>query len=214
MALNPPESKPVAPSEHKSAKKSCRIDEESSTTFEMDRVRLFTEDVDHNREPAHRAKSVRTWKKAKAFSESSDSDSEQEEELSVSNEDSYDSGTDLSDHIPLSGPGNDATAGVDDSTLLDPQGEQHPRSLEWYPLDHVAKYIAARIRKPLNKEARNKLRAECPRPNLPDMACTTPELDPKIAQFLGKTGWKAKKRPGFLPVKLPGQNPGRSGTKC
>ncbi|CAH2305715.1 FAST kinase domain-containing 1, mitochondrial [Pelobates cultripes] len=36
--------------------------------------------------------------------------------------------------------------------------------------DHVAQYIAARIRKPLDKTTRNKLRAECPRPMVPDMA--------------------------------------------
>ncbi|CAH2278586.1 Hypothetical predicted protein, partial [Pelobates cultripes] len=45
MALNPPESKPVAPSGRKSAKKSRHMDEESSKTVETGRVRPVTEDV-------------------------------------------------------------------------------------------------------------------------------------------------------------------------
>ncbi|CAH2301765.1 Hypothetical predicted protein [Pelobates cultripes] len=45
MAQNPPESKPVAPSGCKSAKKPHHIDEESSKTVEMDSVHPVNEDV-------------------------------------------------------------------------------------------------------------------------------------------------------------------------
>ncbi|KAM8971965.1 sodium-coupled neutral amino acid symporter 1-like [Pelodytes ibericus] len=77
--------------------------------------------------------------------------------------------------------------------LFDPDELQHPRSAEWAPADHVAQYISLRVRKPLDKLARSKLRAECPRPTVPNSACATPDVDPKIIQFLSKTGWKPKK---------------------
>ncbi|CAH2315891.1 Hypothetical predicted protein, partial [Pelobates cultripes] len=90
---------------------------------------------------------------------------------------------------------------ADKSTILDPQVEplfepdalHNLRLADWYPTDHVAKYIATRVRKPLDKATKSKLRAECPCPTVPDMACVTSDVDPKIAQFLGKSGWKAKK---------------------
>ncbi|KAM8939450.1 LOW QUALITY PROTEIN: uncharacterized protein RCH25_053096 [Pelodytes ibericus] len=150
----------------------------------------------------YRAKSVRNWKAAKAALDYSSSESFAEEVSDESDEPDND--------IPSEEdiPDNSAEVGLvtlpvptDTATLLDPQGEplfdpdnlQHPRSAEWFPADHIAKYIAARVRKPLDKITRNKLRAECPRPTVPDLACDTPEVDPKIAQFLGKSGWKAKK---------------------
>ncbi|CAH2293957.1 Hypothetical predicted protein [Pelobates cultripes] len=81
-----------------------------------------------------------------------------------------------------------------DAGILDPQGNplfdpddlRHPRSAEWEPPEHIARYIALRMRTPLSRESRSKLRAECPRPS-------TPEVDPQIAQFLNKSGWKQKK---------------------
>ncbi|KAJ1209161.1 hypothetical protein NDU88_004539 [Pleurodeles waltl] len=56
--------------------------------------------------------------------------------------------------------------------LLDPLGEKlfepkdikHPRGKEWWPLEHVASYIRERIRKPLEKDEWNIMRAECSRP--------------------------------------------------
>ncbi|KAM8977614.1 uncharacterized protein RCH25_047525 [Pelodytes ibericus] len=150
----------------------------------------------------YRAKSVRNWKAAKAALDYSSSESFAEE---VSDE-SDEPDTDIPSEEDI--PDNSAEVGLvtlpvptDTATLLDPQGEplfdsdnlQHPRSAEWFPADHIAKYIAARVRKPLDKITRNKLRAECPRPTVPDLACDTPEVDPKIAQFLGKSGWKTKK---------------------
>ncbi|XP_040261452.1 uncharacterized protein LOC120977528 [Bufo bufo] len=61
------------------------------------------------------------------------------------------------------------------------------------PLDHVSKYLEARVRCPLSREARNKLRAECPRPIIPNKVCDTPSVDPKMIQFLSKAGWNPRK---------------------
>ncbi|XP_053321093.1 uncharacterized protein LOC128492534 [Spea bombifrons] len=77
--------------------------------------------------------------------------------------------------------------------LFDPDDLRHPRSAEWDPPAHIAQYLALRVRKPLSKETRRKLRAECPRPLVPDGVCKTPEVDPQIIQFLSKTGWKPRK---------------------
>ncbi|CAH2248554.1 Hypothetical predicted protein [Pelobates cultripes] len=149
-----------------------------------------------------RAKAARTWKRAKALSDSSDTDSDSEEVLNESDEiDSNEWEVSSPDHSPPRDPNTLRYDDADSSAILDPQGEplfdpdtlQNPRSAEWFPTEHVARYIAARIRKPLDKATRNKLRAECPRPTVPDMASATPDIDPKVAQFLGKTGWKAKK---------------------
>lgn len=45
----------------------------------------------------------------------------------------------------------------------------------------------------MSKEARNKLRAECPRPVAPQKVCETPTVEPKISQFLNKSGWNPRK---------------------
>ncbi|CAH2252303.1 Hypothetical predicted protein [Pelobates cultripes] len=98
-------------------------------------------------------------------------------------------------------PAIEARQEADKSAVLEPEGEplfdpdalHNPRSAYCYPTTHVAIYIATRVRKPLDNATRNKLRAECSRPTVPDIACVTPEVDPKIAQFQGKSGWKVKK---------------------
>ncbi|CAH2294486.1 Hypothetical predicted protein [Pelobates cultripes] len=191
---NPPENKPVAHSGRKAVKKSSHNN--ASKTLQTDRVRPVTDHVvaPQLRAP-HREKSVRNWKRARALIESSESESEQEEAQSKPDkEDSDDPSTYFPEHSSLTDAGTDPKDGVDESALVDPQGKplfdpdtlQHPRSLEWYPLEHIPKYIAARIRKPLDKVAQSKLWAECPRPTIPDMACATLDTDPKIAQFLGK----------------------------
>ncbi|XP_044130837.1 uncharacterized protein LOC122923981 [Bufo gargarizans] len=77
--------------------------------------------------------------------------------------------------------------------LFNPDSLHHPRSAEWLPLDHVSKYLEARVRCPLSREARNKLRAECPRPIIPNKVCDTPSVDPKMIQFLSKAGWNPRK---------------------
>ncbi|XP_053310524.1 uncharacterized protein LOC128472636 [Spea bombifrons] len=89
----------------------------------------------------------------------------------------------------------------DDATILDSTGEpyfdpghiKHPRSGEWVPHPQVAKFLSLWMRKPLEKSARSKLRAECPRPTLPLNAASTPELDPILVKYLMKTGKNPKK---------------------
>ncbi|XP_040294434.1 glutamate receptor ionotropic, NMDA 2C [Bufo bufo] len=81
-------------------------------------------------------------------------------------------------------------------SLVDPSGEplfvpdvlHHPRSAEWLPVDHVTKYLETRVRCPLSK-----LRPECPRPLVPTKVCDTLVVDPKMAQFLSKSGWNPHK---------------------
>ncbi|XP_044129980.1 uncharacterized protein LOC122945009 [Bufo gargarizans] len=48
--------------------------------------------------------------------------------------------------------------------LFDPDALHHPRSAEWLPVAHVSDYLEHWVRRPLSKEARSKLRSECPRP--------------------------------------------------
>ncbi|CAH2320487.1 Hypothetical predicted protein [Pelobates cultripes] len=72
--------------------------------------------------------------------------------------------------------------------LFDPDHIEHPRSAEWVPMAHVAKYLECWLRKPLDQVARNKLSAEYPRPTLSKKVAQTPDLDPTIVQFLTKSG--------------------------
>lgn len=73
-----------------------------------------------------------------------------------------------------------------DNEMLNSDDLLHPRSAEWVPAPKVAAYMAARLRKPLDKEVRSCLRAECPRPALEGKVAVTPEVDPKMATFLAK----------------------------
>ncbi|CAH2319901.1 Hypothetical predicted protein [Pelobates cultripes] len=108
----------------KATKKTHYMVKHTSKSVHTDRLRPVTIDdvVPLRKRATHRAKMVQTWKRAKSLTDSSDSGSESEE--------------------------------VSDSAILDPEGEalfnpnslQNPRSAEWYHTDHVAKYIAARIR--------------------------------------------------------------------
>ncbi|CAH2251570.1 Hypothetical predicted protein [Pelobates cultripes] len=77
--------------------------------------------------------------------------------------------------------------------LFDSRCIRHPRSAEWTPPDHIAKYCRLWLRKPLEKEIRAKLRAEFPRPIIPDKVDVTPELDPLLVTFLTKTGKDPRK---------------------
>ncbi|CAH2276052.1 Hypothetical predicted protein [Pelobates cultripes] len=151
---------------------------------------------------AGRAKSARKWKRARAHvNEGSDSDLSGETDSDAPDYASYEEG------------GSDAEAGSDASALppgggqgiCDPQGYplfdpddlRHPRSAEWDPPEHIASYLALRMCTPLSKEGCSKLRAECPRPSVPDAVCKTPEVDPQITQFLAKTVWKPRKELEF-----------------
>ncbi|CAH2284322.1 Hypothetical predicted protein [Pelobates cultripes] len=152
----------------------------------------------------------RLWKRARAHEEGLDTDRSAEADSDVLDYASYDeveSGEDLpptgvtSSGTPYKTRGLLAGSAGDGAALLDPQGNplldtddlRHPRLAEWEPPGHITRYVARRMRTPLSKEGRNKLRAECPRPSLPGSACKTPEVDPQIAQFLNKSGWKPKK---------------------
>ncbi|KAJ1209312.1 hypothetical protein NDU88_004690 [Pleurodeles waltl] len=78
--------------------------------------------------------------------------------------------------------------------LLDPLGEKlfepknirHHRGKEWWPLEHVASYIKDRLCKPLEKDERNIMRAECSRPVIDEKVCLTPNLDPEMISYLFK----------------------------
>ncbi|CAH2299958.1 Hypothetical predicted protein, partial [Pelobates cultripes] len=116
-----------------------------------------------------------TWKRANALSISSDSDSDSVEVSDTSDliDPVYCDDSSPERSVTVA-PAIEAEREVDDSTILGPQGKplldpyaQHnPCSAEWYPTDHVAKYISTRVRKPLDKAMRNKFRAECPHPDM------------------------------------------------
>ncbi|KAJ1148937.1 hypothetical protein NDU88_001761 [Pleurodeles waltl] len=76
--------------------------------------------------------------------------------------------------------------GESDSDMFEPEGIYHPRSSEWHPDPKVADYVASKLRQPLDKEIRARLRVECPRPTLPDRVASTPDIDPKMCTFFGK----------------------------
>ncbi|XP_053310209.1 uncharacterized protein LOC128472338 [Spea bombifrons] len=73
-------------------------------------------------------------------------------------------------------------------TLFDPRFIRHPRSAEWTPPDHIARYLQVWMRKALDKEVRNKLRAECPRPTIPGKVTATPEFDSFMVTYMNKKG--------------------------
>ncbi|KAM4702972.1 uncharacterized protein WCC33_011531 [Rhinophrynus dorsalis] len=77
--------------------------------------------------------------------------------------------------------------------LFDPEGIKHPRSSEWSPRPHIAQYLETWVRKPMSRATRNKLRAECPRPLIPNKVCNTPELDTRLVKFMSKTGRDPRK---------------------
>ncbi|KAJ1110965.1 hypothetical protein NDU88_008311 [Pleurodeles waltl] len=60
----------------------------------------------------------------------------------------------------------------------------HPRSTEWIPCVEVAHYVQDRIRKGFDRDVRNTLCSECPRPLLLGKLAETPELDPNMATFI------------------------------
>lgn len=72
------------------------------------------------------------------------------------------------------------------SDMLVPEDLVHPRSSAWTPSPKVSAFVAGHLRKPLEKEVRVCLWAECPRPALPGKVATTPEVDLKMATFLQK----------------------------
>ncbi|CAH2313930.1 Hypothetical predicted protein, partial [Pelobates cultripes] len=121
-----------------------------------------TEDVVLPRKRAtYRAKAVRTWKRAKALTES---DSKEVSDVSDAIDPVYSEDSSPECSVTAT-PAIEAKQEAVNSAILDPQGEplfdpdalHKHRSGEWYPTDHVAKYIATRVRKPLDKATRNNL---------------------------------------------------------
>ncbi|KAJ1208086.1 hypothetical protein NDU88_003476 [Pleurodeles waltl] len=76
---------------------------------------------------------------------------------------------------------------------FDPDNIMHPRSTEWVPCQEVAEYVQTRLRKGFEKEVRNTLCSECPRPALSGKVADTPELDPHMVTFLKKYAKDPKK---------------------
>lgn len=74
---------------------------------------------------------------------------------------------------------------------FDPDNIVHPA---WVPISLVAEYAHAKLRKSYDRDVRNYLCAECPRPDLPDRVAETPELDPDLVTFLKCASNDPKKR--------------------
>ncbi|KAM8977409.1 uncharacterized protein RCH25_044212 [Pelodytes ibericus] len=77
--------------------------------------------------------------------------------------------------------------------LFDPHTLRHPRSAEWSPPQHIAEFLRYWLRRPLEKEVRQKLRAECTRPTLPDKVASTPEFDSLFVTFMMRNGKDPRK---------------------
>ncbi|XP_040290231.1 uncharacterized protein LOC121002763 [Bufo bufo] len=167
-------------------------------------------DIPRKRACPRQAEKSRAWKTARMLPEPvNDSEGESIEEAhEESLGDSVDELADValdpsgSGQIPLATrPTPTPSERQPDDLLIDSLGEplfnpdelHHPRSAEWLPATLVAQYLEAKIRTPLSRESRNKLRAECPRPIIPHKICETPSVDPKMVQFLAKTGFNPKK---------------------
>ncbi|KAJ1160158.1 hypothetical protein NDU88_000660 [Pleurodeles waltl] len=77
--------------------------------------------------------------------------------------------------------------------LFEPKHIRQPRGKEWWPLDHVASYIEALLRKPLEKDERNVMRVDCSRPVIEEKVCLAPNLDPEMFTYLFKLGKDPRK---------------------
>ncbi|KAJ1162896.1 hypothetical protein NDU88_003360 [Pleurodeles waltl] len=76
---------------------------------------------------------------------------------------------------------------------FNPEDIIHPRSADWAPAEGVADYLHDKLWKGFDKEVRNRLRAECPRPEIPDKVAETPDIDPSMLTFLKKFAKDPKK---------------------
>ncbi|KAJ1208558.1 hypothetical protein NDU88_003942 [Pleurodeles waltl] len=72
---------------------------------------------------------------------------------------------------------------------FNPENIIHPRSADWAQ----AHYLHDKLRKGFDKEVRNRLRAECPRPEIPDKVAETSDIDPSMLTFLKKFAKDPKK---------------------
>ncbi|KAJ1155661.1 hypothetical protein NDU88_008390 [Pleurodeles waltl] len=73
-------------------------------------------------------------------------------------------------------------------TLFEPSDVKHPRSAEWWPMHHVAEYLRQKNLKPLKRNKRDIMMAECSRPVIGEKDSMTPNLDPDLTTYLFKLG--------------------------
>nr|XP_014340700.1 PREDICTED: uncharacterized protein LOC106702552 [Latimeria chalumnae] len=82
--------------------------------------------------------------------------------------------------------------------FLDPETLKHPRSSEWSPSPGVAAFFEKYLRHQLSNKARQRLRAECPRPSLKGDVQATPAVDKSLLTYcsskLGKDPHKGLDR--------------------
>ncbi|XP_078506433.1 uncharacterized protein LOC144764978 [Lissotriton helveticus] len=77
--------------------------------------------------------------------------------------------------------------------MFDPTTIRHPNSTEWFPIPHVGDYISSKLRLPLDKSVRAKLKSECPKPSLPSHITVTPSIDQPLLTFFSKFGKDPRK---------------------
>lgn len=78
--------------------------------------------------------------------------------------------------------------------MFDSKLIRHARSAEWPLPDDIANNLRSWIRKSLDKEVWNRLRAQCPFPTIQDKVMNTPEFDPFISTYMIKQGRDPRKR--------------------
>ncbi|KAJ1187237.1 hypothetical protein NDU88_004016 [Pleurodeles waltl] len=69
----------------------------------------------------------------------------------------------------------------------------HLRSADWAPAQAVADYLHYKLRKGFDKEVHNRLRTECPRPEIPEKVAETLDIDPSMLTLLKKFAKDPKK---------------------
>ncbi|XP_056388255.1 uncharacterized protein LOC130283090 [Hyla sarda] len=141
-------------------------------------------------------------KSAKRTKPDSYVDSSTEDSSGSSNEsEDYESDPNIEQDAGDTALDTDANPAMQGNVILDSLGEplfhpdaiSHPRSGDWSPLPHVAQYVELWACKSLDRSSRNKLRAECPRPFIPNKVVATPEVDPILMKYLLKSGKFPKK---------------------
>ncbi|XP_078540469.1 uncharacterized protein LOC144826049 [Lissotriton helveticus] len=84
--------------------------------------------------------------------------------------------------------GGDSVIAIEDGEgMFNPEGLAHQPMSHWTPSPRVAKYLSARLRKPLDNDLRQRLKRECPRPTVEGRVATTPDLDPAIPSLAEST---------------------------
>lgn len=58
--------------------------------------------------------------------------------------------------------------------LFNPHYTRHPRSSKWTPPDHISRYLQIWMRKLFERDARNRLRAECLHLTIPGRVSAAP----------------------------------------